>query len=243
MPEKTGGLFKTLEHPTSGIFKALSHPIRIKMIEYLQESVELSYTELLNLLNIDAGHLNFHLKIMGKLIKKTEDGNYILTDEGSVAYRMISTVKQLGKEEAKVVIQQASILKRVLATLIDFFLFIGSPVAVTFSMSLFFPLFTIDPFVVGVFLQIMLFLTFIVFTSMEAYNGQTIGKYLTKIRVLKESGRRLNLVESVARNVAKIYLLPIDLLAGLLFIRKKGYIRFADYYTRAKVVDISVGIE
>ncbi|MDI6655788.1 MAG: RDD family protein, partial [Candidatus Hydrothermarchaeota archaeon] len=240
MPEKVGGLFKVLEHPTSRVFKALSHPIRIKMVESLQENVELSYTELLNLLNIDAGHLNFHLKIIGNLIKKTEDGNYILTDEGSVAYCLINAVKALEKEEAKVVIQQASVLKRVLATLIDFSLFIGSPVAVTFSLSIFFPLSVIDPLVVVVFLQIMLFLTFVVFTSMEAYNGQTIGKYLIKIRVVKESGRKLNLIESFARNVAKIYLLPVDLLAGLLFARKKGYIRFADYYTRARVVDISV---
>ncbi|MBI5253796.1 MAG: RDD family protein [Euryarchaeota archaeon] len=246
MPEKIGGLFKALEHPTSRVFKALSHPIRVKMVENLHDNVELSYTELLNLLNIDAGHLNFHLKIMGKLIQKTENGNYILTDEGSVAYRMINAVKALEKEEVKIIIPQTSILKRALATAVDFSLFIGSPLALMLLINIWVPLNPHDglfPLLLTMFLHAIFFLAFVTFMAMETYNGQTLGKHLVGIRVLKESGRRLNLVESTARNILKVYFLPFDLLIGLIFTRKKGYIRFADYYTKAKVVDISVRVE
>lgn len=245
MPEKIGGLFKALEHPTSGLFKALSHPIRIKMVEHLQESVELSYTELLNLLNIDAGHLNFHLKIMGELIRKTKDGNYVLTDKGSVAYCMINAVKELGKGEIKVIIPQASILKRTLATAVDFTLFIGSPMALMFLINIWAPLNPHEgtfPLLLTMFLHAVFFLTFVVFMLMETYNGQTLGKYLVGIRAIKDTGRRLNLVESTVRNILKVYFLPFDLLMGL-FTRKKGYIRFADYYTKAKVVNVSVKVE
>lgn len=78
----------------------------------------------------------------------------------------------------------------------------------------------------------------IALTLMEAYNGQTLGKWIVKIRVIKESGRKLNFMESALRNVAKIFFLPIDMLIGIAFYRKKGHIRFVDYYIKAKVIEI-----
>lgn len=81
------------------------------------------------------------------------------------------------------------------------------------------------------------FAIYILLTLMEAYKGQTLGKYLMGLRVVKRSGRRLDLVESGIRNAGKLFLLPIDLLLGLATLRK-GYLRYTDYYVDAVVVRV-----
>lgn len=222
------------------LFKVLSHPIRVKTVEILYENVELSYTEILNILKIDAGQLNFHLKNMYGLYEKTEGGNYILADKGKFAYRIIEEVKKIeGGEEVEAPAEtNASVIKRALATIIDTSLFVGSPLLVILFLSIWFPFPRMDPLLITIFLMLLMFLSLIVHTAMEASTGQTIGKYILGIRVIKISGRKIDLPESTIRNVGKIYLLPIDLLAGLLFCRKKGYIRYACYIIKSKVVDI-----
>jgi uncharacterized RDD family membrane protein YckC len=222
-----------------GIFKILSHPIRVKIIESIHENVELSYTEMLNLLDIDAGHLNFHLKNMEGMYEKLESGNYILTDRGRAAYKLINEVKKFEKGEIEgITPPHASIFKRALATIIDTLLFMGSPLLVIFLLSLWFPFSRTDPLLLTLFLMVLMFLTFIVHTAMEASTGQTIGKYILGIRVVKLGGGKIDLAESTIRNVGKIYLLPIDILLGLLFCRREGYIRFTCYLIRSIVVDI-----
>ena len=54
------------------------------------------------------------------------------------------------------------------------------------------------------------------------------------IRVVKRNGRRLDLVEAGIRNAGKVFLLPIDLALGVLFV-KRGYVRYTDYYVDAVV--------
>lgn len=226
------------------LFKVLSHPLRARIIELLSENVELSYTEILNTLRIDTGQLNFHLKNLNGLLERTEEGNYVLTDKGKIAHKIVKEVKSLvGSGEEIKPEPSASIFKRAAATVVDFVLFIGSPVAVMLFFNLWIPLVHgRDPLVVTQFLHSLLFLTLIAFMSMEAYNGQTIGKLLFGIRVIKDNGRKLNLVEATLRNVAKIFFLPLDLAVGVLFYRNKGYIRFVDYYLKARVVDVSGGL-
>jgi DNA-binding transcriptional ArsR family regulator len=45
-------------------FKVLSHEIRVKIISLLHENIEMSYTEILHMLNLEEGNLNFHLRKM-----------------------------------------------------------------------------------------------------------------------------------------------------------------------------------
>jgi uncharacterized RDD family membrane protein YckC len=93
------------------------------------------------------------------------------------------------------------------------------------------------------YMHAVLSLSLVILVLMETYNGQTLGKYIIGIRVLKENDRKLNVVESALRNIAKLFFLPLDLLVGCLFFKKKGYLRFSDYYTRAKVIDLgSTGV-
>jgi uncharacterized RDD family membrane protein YckC len=65
-------------------------------------------------------------------------------------------------------------------------------------------------------IAIVLFLQFVLlwgyFTLFEAFwNGQTPGKHWAKIRVVKDSGRRVTLFESMTRNLLR----AIDLLPGM----------------------------
>jgi CheY-like chemotaxis protein len=75
----------------------------------------------------------------------------------------------------------------------------------------------------------------ILFSALEGYKGETLGKYLLGLRVVKRDGSKINFPEAAVRNVGKVFLLPIDLLLGLKY-RKYGYFRFFDYYTRSTVV-------
>jgi uncharacterized RDD family membrane protein YckC len=220
-----------------GLFKVLSHPIRVKLVELLHENIQLSYTEILNTLKIDAGQLNFHLKNMKDLYVKS-DGNYLLSDKGKFAYDLITEVKKIeGKKEVESTLQSAPVYKRILASLIDAALFVGSPILVVLIASLLFPPSNLDPILLTIFVMLIMFLSLLVLTSMEASSGQTIGKYIMGIRVVKDSGMKIDLAESAIRNVGKIYLLPIDLLLGFL-LKKKGYLRFTCFMTKSKVIEV-----
>ena len=243
-PKKRESPDEEKKETPKGLFKVLSHPIRVRTIKALYENIELCYSEILNILDIDAGQLNFHLKNMQGLYYKLNNGNYVLTEKGKFAYHLVGEVTKLeGEEIAASIEYPAALWKRALATIIDTSLFVGAPSMVILSVSLVFPfhpeatatfalLFT-------VFLMLVMFLSLLVHVAMESGTGQTIGKYILKIRAVKESGRKLDLAESTIRNVGKIYLLPLDLLVGLLFYyRKKGYIRFTCYITKSKVIDL-----
>lgn len=80
-----------------------------------------------------------------------------------------------------------------------------------------------------IFFAILIFVTFL-----EAYRGQSLGKYIIGIRVVKVGGRKIGLIESGIRNAGKIFLLPLDLIVGLFYI-KRGYLRFFDYFTDTTV--------
>lgn len=64
----------------------LKHPIRRKVIITLGVHKSLSYVELLNItLAANTGKFNYHLKILGDLITKDNDGKYNLTEKGQLA--------------------------------------------------------------------------------------------------------------------------------------------------------------
>jgi len=233
-------------------FEVLSHRIRRDIIRLLYERIELSYTEILNILDISDGLLNFHLRRMSGIIKKTERGSYILTEEGKKVYRVIKLIEEDDEEGSY---KNDVILRRVLAFIADGLIFL------TFTGLLFDPIMwdllyqfighitqviEFHPWifhsehvgivgvlisrVAGIYAHIF-YAIYIFITLMEAYKGQTPGKYIMRIRVVKRGGLKLGIVESGIRNAGKIFLLPLDLIVGIMFFRRRGYIRFFDYYT------------
>ncbi len=220
-------------------FKVLSHEIRVKIISLLHENIEMSYTEILHTLNLEEGNLNFHLRKMKGFIELTEKKNYRLSEYGKITYGMLQEVDARLWKDAKEIIKTdnmafsvSTLLMRIAAALIDFTLFL------LFGASNFLILknwFKLDAFAFIIYLQIVLLLAYVYFVIMETYSGQTIGKYVMKIRVLKTNGDKVNVIECAIRNMGKVFFLPLDVLAGVLLYRKKGYIKFFDYYTKTTV--------
>jgi uncharacterized RDD family membrane protein YckC len=266
MPDKP----KDEELGEAEFFEVLSHEVRRSIIRLLYEKVEMSYTELLETLKIGDGTLNFHLRKLKKLIHHTEKGTYILSEYGRFAYNIMHSVSSTVKGEAshlmhfKPTLSADIVMRRVAAMLIDaliFFVFTGMVFDPTFwgllQESIFHLTKTIEPHpwlfhsehlpLIGeVFYRTaaiyahVFFAIFVIITLLEAFKGQTLGKYLLGIRVVKVGGGKEGLLESGIRNAGKVFLLPLDLLIGILFYRKKGYLRFFDYYTETTVERVTL---
>jgi len=224
-------------------FKALSHPARREIIRLLHDRIDLSYSELLNEMKIDEGQLNFHLRAMKDLLDHRGDGRYKLSEVGKAAYHMINDITRVLDTTDYLVKPQVGwklFLRRIIAFLLDAAIFIVATGAfLDENVWHLVQLHWADVSrhmteIISAYSHIF-FAAFIVFTLLEAYKGHTLGKYLMGIRVVAVTGRRLTIVESGIRNAGKVFLLPIDLLVGIFFLRNEGYVRFFDYYTRSMV--------
>ena len=75
------------------IFSALKHPIRRKILRILNRG-EANYSELLEALGVESGHLNYHLKAMEPLLKKSGEGAYGLSEYGRIALRTMREAEE-----------------------------------------------------------------------------------------------------------------------------------------------------
>jgi hypothetical protein len=83
-------VFETLSVDFGSLQNVLKHPIRQRIVLFLLEKKELAYMDLMNLVEItNTGKLNYHLKILGDLIEKDENGRYHLTDKGQLASQFL----------------------------------------------------------------------------------------------------------------------------------------------------------
>lgn len=72
------------------LHKILRHPIRRRIVLELHEKQEVAYIDLMRILEIEnTGKLNYHLKIIGDLIEKSENGKYHLTEKGDLASQLL----------------------------------------------------------------------------------------------------------------------------------------------------------
>lgn len=246
------------EEVGANYFDILNHEIRRKILNLLYNRIEMSYTEVLNTLGISDGLLNFHLKKMGDLMSKTPSGTYVLSEKGKRAYELMKEVEKLGSREVVIDVPKLDsdiVVRRIVAFLVDaliFFIFTGvflDPIMWNLIWEMIGhaeQLFKLHPWIfhwehlpmvgevayriVAVYSHIF-FAVYIFLTLLEAYKGQTPGKFLMKIRIVKIGGLKIGLIESGIRNAGKVFLLPLDLIIGVIFYRKKGFLRFFDYYT------------
>jgi hypothetical protein len=83
--------------------KILKDDTRIKIIGLVNEKGSITYTELLNSLETTStGLLNYHLKVLGDLLAKNESGEYLLTEKGKVAFKLITEFPQNGEAQRHV---------------------------------------------------------------------------------------------------------------------------------------------
>ena len=205
------------------MFSALNHPIRQRIIEMLARN-SVTYTCMLEELDVDTGKLNFHLKKLGDLIEKDEKGLYKLTDKGLRAFSIIQQVPEK--------IEEASAARRIAAYFLDFFAVI--------LVSLIYFIFPIkisgiiqQEFVITPFYILTILLVFWIYlTIFENEGGQTLGKALLDIKAVGE----MNIKKAAVRNFPKAFIIPliIDVILG----RKYKTLHFIDKYAEIRVVKL-----
>jgi Predicted transcriptional regulators len=77
----------------SVIYAALKHPLRRRILRMLNQE-ELTYTQILNKLDVDTGHLNYYLESLGELVVKTPEGKYRLSEYGKAAVKLMAGVEE-----------------------------------------------------------------------------------------------------------------------------------------------------
>ncbi len=79
MPQGIGSLYEILKDKT-----------RRTIILTLNEKGSIGYTELIDITKASStGKLNYHLKILGDLVTKNSNGQYMLTEKGKLASKML----------------------------------------------------------------------------------------------------------------------------------------------------------
>lgn len=76
----------------NSLHKTLKDETRRNILGILSEKGGLNYTEIMTVLNItNTGRLNYHLKALGDLVVKDEQGRYRLSEKGSLTASMMRT--------------------------------------------------------------------------------------------------------------------------------------------------------
>jgi uncharacterized RDD family membrane protein YckC len=228
----------------SKILSILSHPLRREILISLSEKGESSFTDMLNLLKVDTGKLSFHLRSLEVLIEQTPNGKYKLNRAGESAIRIIhdiggwAEVADVQRKESHLPL--ASLKKRTAAFLIDF----GIILAITVTMVLVPQLLALSManFLSGQF-SVVIFTTvgllWLYSTLLEGFNGQSLGKRVTGLKVVRTDGKKMSYDHAAIRNFGKILpLLPFDLIIGIWRIPDKTYMRYFDKFAGTTVIDL-----
>ena len=75
------------------IFRSLKHPIRRRILRMLTGGPK-AFSEILGILDIDSGHLSYHLGNLGELVSHTPEGRYKLSSIGVAATGLMSGVEE-----------------------------------------------------------------------------------------------------------------------------------------------------
>ena len=228
------------EDSVSKILSVVAHPLRRDILSMVSEKGECSFTDLLNALQIDTGKLSFHLRTLSAFLEQTPTGKYKLNRAGESALRIVRDVESWAevadvyrKEEQ---LPLASFKKRVYAFLIDFSLmllitfFFALP---EFLPTLFGNVFSFD---ITVLPFVIIGLLWVYSTLLEGFNGQTLGKRMMGLKVVRTDGKKMSYDHAAIRNFGKAFLLPFDLLVGLKHERR--FLRYFDKFAGTTVIDL-----
>jgi uncharacterized RDD family membrane protein YckC len=190
---------------------------------------------------VDTGKLSFHLRTLSAFIEQTPTGKYKLSRTGENSVRVISDVESWAEvadvNRKTTQLPLASFAKRTSAFLIDFLLMLAITILLTFPQvvsilegNIFRPELSITLF-------ITLGLLWVYSTLLEGFNGQSLGKHLTGLKVVRTNGKKLFYDHAAVRNFGKAFLLPFDIIVGLR-LKKKEFIRYFDKFAGTTVIDL-----
>ena len=247
------------QESVSKILSILSHPLRREILLNLSERGEASFTELLNLLKVDTVKLSFHLRSLEAFIEQTPSGKYKLSRAGENAVRIVhdiegwAEVADVQRKESQLPL--AAFKKRVAAYVIDFAIILAITMAIIFvPEALALSAKNILSGGISTVLFITVGLLWLYSTLLEGFNGQSIGKRVTGLKVVRTDGKKMSYDHAAIRNFGKLLpLLPIDLLIawwpwGLLInhhtftltkrVRNRTFMRYFDKFAGTTVIDL-----
>lgn len=229
------------EENVSRILLVLSHPIRRQILLTLNEKGECTFTDLLNALKVDTGKLSFHIRNLDDLVEQTKTGKYKLSRSGDNAIRLIKDLEtwtvEINATKKASLVPLATFKKRTFAFLIDF----GIAFAIFLALPDIFIFFTRGPeSILGLdvnFLSLILFWVYL--TLLEGFAGQSLGKRVVGLMVVRVDGKKVFYDHAAVRNFSKgfFFLLPIDLLIGLK-LKDPNFIRYFDKFAGTTVKDL-----
>jgi uncharacterized RDD family membrane protein YckC len=232
----------------SKILSVLSHPLRREILLELSEKGESSFTDLLNLLKVDTGKLSFHLRTLAPFIEQTPSGKYRLSRAGESAVRVIHDVEGWAEvadvERKESQLPLASFQKRLSAYLIDFALILAITLAITILPQIF--VFSSEMLMSS--LSTVLFVTvgllWLYSTLLEGFNGQSLGKRIIGLKVVRTDGKKMSYDHAAVRNFGKFLpLLPFDVIIGWR-IKNDLFQRYFDKFAGTTVIDLrSTGVK
>jgi DNA-binding transcriptional ArsR family regulator len=88
------------EETYSAMFSSLRHPARRKILRMLSEK-EMTFSQMLDELEIPGSHLTYHLENLGELIIKMEDGKYKLSSVGEASYSIMRGAEEAPNSQTK----------------------------------------------------------------------------------------------------------------------------------------------
>jgi uncharacterized RDD family membrane protein YckC len=224
------------EQRTSKILSVLSHPLRRQILLHLSEEKEATFTDFATAFAVDTGKLSFHLRTLEAFVEQTPAGKYKLSKLGRNAIILIRDVEawdmEMGASTRPFIRPLAEATERVAAFLIDF--------VITFTIFLalsnaFYPI--TFQFILNINLPFFLFLFWGYSTLLESLKGQTLGKQLMHIKVIRTDGKDPMSNQAAVRNIGKAFLLPFDLAVGL-SLKDQRFIRFFDKLAGTIVIDL-----
>lgn len=230
------------EETISRILAVLSHPLRRAILLYLSEKGESSFTDLMNFLNVDTGKLSFHIRNLSGFIEQTPTGKYRLTKSGENAIRLVSDLETWAVEadvaRSNVNLPFASIEKRAYAYLVDLGIVFSVFAVAAILTTAFSSVAGGSPFSFDINILLFVFVFWVYSTLLEGFVGQTLGKRIVGLTVVRLDGKRISYDHAAVRNIGKIFvLLPFDLLVGR-GLQDKRYARYFDKFASTTVIDL-----
>ena len=229
------------EENISRILVVLSNPLRRQILTNLSEKGECSFTDLMNALNVDTGKLSFHIRNLEGFLEQTPSGRYKLTKMGENAIRLIRDLEAWAFEvevtRKTSVLPIATLKKRALAFLIDFALAFVVFLALPNAFSLLSKGVTSLLDINVILFSLVLF--WVYFTLLEGFAGQSLGKRIIGLTVVRVDGKKLFYDVAAVRSFCKafLFLLPFDLLFGYR-LKDERYVRYFDKFAGTTVLDL-----
>lgn len=125
---------KIEEETYSLIFTSLKHPIRRRILRMLADT-PMTFSEILESLTIDSGHLNYHLESLGDLVLHPKDGKYMLSSFGTAAVRLMGGVEEIPAPSSSQKHKTSQVMPKVFSLALAILLIVVSIHFVTYTTT------------------------------------------------------------------------------------------------------------